>query len=75
MEKEQAIENITEMNLILTMSVKTPGLMRLVMRAVWYTSTQFSSSSWSASVVTAQNIPAVEPPYLLSTTPLDLLYI
>ncbi len=49
---------------VLTISLKTPGLMRLVIRATWYTSTAPSSSSWLDRVVRAPNSPDVAPPNL-----------
>ncbi len=53
---------------VLTISLKTPGLMRLVIRATWYTSTAPSSSSWLDRVVRAPNSPDVAPPNLHTNT-------
>ena len=50
--------------LLLTMSAKTPGLIKLIILATWYTSMEFSFSSWCIRVVRAQKVPAVTPPCL-----------
>lgn len=49
---------------VLTMSVNTPGLIRLIIFATWKTSTAFSFSSCWERVVRAHNIPAETAPYL-----------
>lgn len=46
------------------MSAKTPGLIKLIILATWYTSMEFSFSSWCIRVVRAQKVPAVTPPCL-----------
>lgn len=48
----------------LTMSVNTPGLIRLIIFATWKTSTAFSFSSCWDRVVRAHNVPAATAPYL-----------
>ena len=50
--------------MLLTMSAKTPGLIKLIILATWYTSMEFSFSSWCIRVVRAQKVPAVTPPCL-----------
>lgn len=49
---------------ILTMSVNTPGLMRLIILATWYTPTALSLSSCCDKVTRAQSMPAETAPNL-----------
>lgn len=49
----------------LTMSLKTPGLMRFVSLATWKTLSEPSASSWWVRDNKAQKVPAVAPPTLL----------
>lgn len=50
----------------LTISVNTPGRIKLIIFATWKTSTAFSFSSCWDRVVRAHNVPAATAPYLQS---------
>lgn len=62
---ESIITQVLNVSKLLTMSVNTPGLIRLIIFATWKTSTAFSFSSWWDRVVRAHNIPAETAPYLM----------
>ena len=57
-------EQVSQRSKVLTMSVNTPGLIRLIIFATWKTSTAFSFSSCWDRVVRAHSIPAETAPYL-----------
>lgn len=58
------VVQVLQISTVLTMSVNTPGLIRLIIFATWKTSTAFSFSSCWDKVVRAHSIPAETAPYL-----------